>query len=60
MHKVTIIWGGCAEEKQTYSFKTYEEMDAFRYGVSEGYDWFDYSVIEHDEEGNPITDEEEE
>ena len=49
-HSLTIIWGTDGEETKTYTFKTAEEMEAFRDGVYESNGWWEYRIIDEDEE----------
>jgi hypothetical protein len=52
-HSVTIRWGKLGEpserSKQTYSFKTKGELDAFMLGVNEMDGWMGYEEIDPNE-----------
>jgi hypothetical protein len=49
-YSLTIVWGTNEEETKTYTFKTIEEMEAFRDGVYESNGWWEYKIIDEDEE----------
>ena len=45
MYKITIKWGEMGDETKTYSFKSLEELEAFKNGVYEAQGWFDYEIL---------------
>ena len=49
-YSLTIVWGTNEEETKTYTFKTIEEMEAFRDGVYESNGWWEYKIIDENEE----------
>ena len=49
-YSLTIVWGTNEEETKTYTFKTIEEMEAFQDGVYESNGWWEYRIIDEDEE----------
>tara|TARA_A100001388_G_scaffold277263_1_gene267708 strand:+ start:7068 stop:7238 length:171 start_codon:yes stop_codon:yes gene_type:complete len=49
-YSLTIVWGTNEEETKTYTFKTIEEMEAFQDGVYESNGWWEYKIIDEDEE----------
>ena len=49
-YSLTIVWGTDEEETKTYTFKTIEEMEAFQDGVYESNGWWEYRIIDEDEE----------
>ena len=49
-HSLTIVWGTNGEETKTYTFKTAEEMEAFRDGVYESNGWWEYKIVGEDDD----------
>ena len=49
--KITIHWGTDKEDwaKQTYEFKTDEQLKYFMMGVDEANGWLEYEVIDENE-----------
>ena len=45
---VTVKWGQCGEQTNTYGFDTLEKLEAFRFGVEQSNGWLDYEVEEDD------------
>ena len=43
-YSITITWGTEGEETKTYTFKTLEELEAFRNGVHESNGWWEYEI----------------
>ena len=46
--KITIHWGTDKDpkDKETYTFKTEEQLKYFMMGVDEGNGWLEYEVID--------------
>ena len=49
MKKITIIWGSDRDpdNKETYKFKTAEQLKYFMMGVDEGNGWLEYEIEEN-------------
>tara|TARA_R110000823_G_scaffold94626_1_gene206813 strand:+ start:487 stop:639 length:153 start_codon:yes stop_codon:yes gene_type:complete len=45
MNKIIITFGTDKEETKTYFFKTLEEKEAFIFGISEMWGWWEYEII---------------
>jgi len=41
----TILWGREGASKQTYTFSTSDELDAFLKGVDEASGWLEYEIV---------------
>jgi len=47
---VSVLWGSCPiHPPMVYSFDTWEEKEAFLYGVYEAAGWMEAEHLEHDE-----------
>lgn len=44
--EVTIIWGMDKETKETYTFDTIEELNAFFYGIDQCFGWHEWELEE--------------
>ena len=42
--EVTIIWGIDKETKETYTFDTIEELNAFFYGIDQCFGWHEWEL----------------
>ena len=42
--EVTIIWGMDKETKETYTFDTIEELNAFFYGIDQCFGWHEWEL----------------
>tara|TARA_B100000212_G_scaffold302429_1_gene248661 strand:- start:43 stop:219 length:177 start_codon:yes stop_codon:yes gene_type:complete len=49
-YSLTIVWGTNEEETKTYTFKTIEEMEAFRDGVYESNGWWEYRIVDEEDD----------
>ena len=50
--KITIIWGSDRDpnNKETYKFKTKEQLKYFMMGVDEAEGWLEYQIVDENEE----------
>ena len=45
--KITILWGTNKEDKNSYEFKTDEQLKYFMMGVDEANGWLEYEIQEN-------------